>query len=114
MKDFLKVMKAISDPNRLKIVKMLQHKSMCVCEMRAALNVSQPAVSRHLKSLEEAGLVTSQKDGQWVNYHLTDGRNSPYVANILGNLRHWLEDDPEIYNIVKRLPDIRRENICKK
>lgn len=114
MKDFLKVTKALSDPNRLKIVKMLQHKSMCVCEMQAALNISQPAVSRHLKSLEEAVLVNSQKDGQWVNYYLTDGRNSPYVANILGNLRHWLEEDPEISDIVKRLPDIRREDICKK
>ena len=34
MKDFIKVMKALSDPNRVKIIKMLQHKSMCVCEMR--------------------------------------------------------------------------------
>ena len=36
MKIFLKVMKALSDPNRVKIVKMLQHKAMCVCELRAA------------------------------------------------------------------------------
>ena len=37
MKDFIKVMKALSDPNRVKIVKMLQHKTMCVCELREAL-----------------------------------------------------------------------------
>ncbi|MEN6486130.1 MAG: ArsR family transcriptional regulator, partial [Syntrophobacteraceae bacterium] len=35
MKDFIKVMKALSDPNRVKILKMLQHKRMCVCEMQA-------------------------------------------------------------------------------
>jgi len=54
MKEFIKVMKALSDPNRVKIVKMLQHKTMCVCEMREALQVSQPTVSKSLKILEEA------------------------------------------------------------
>jgi len=113
MKDFIKVMKAISDPNRVKIVKMLQHKVMCVCELREALQVAQPTVSKHLKALEEAGLVASSKDGQWVNYFLTDGRSSPYVANILGNLQHWLEDDQEIIDLVEKIPHIRREEVCK-
>ena len=83
MKNFIKVMKALSDPNRVKIVKMLQHKMMCVCEIQEALRVAQPTVSKHLKILEEAGMVTSSKDGQWVNYYLTDGRSSPYIANFL-------------------------------
>jgi ArsR family transcriptional regulator len=114
MKDFLKVTKAVSDSNRVKIIKMLQHKTMCVCEMREALQLAQPTVSKHLKLLEEAGLVMSYKDGIWVNYSLADGAKSPYVATILGNLRHWLDDDPDISQIVKRLPSINRENICKK
>ena len=112
MKDFLKVMKALSDPNRVKIVKMLQHKTMCVCEMRAALQVSQPTVSKHLKILEDAGLVSSKKDGLWVNYHLTDGAGSPYAASLLGNLRHWLEGESKISEIIVQLPTIRREDIC--
>lgn len=114
MKTFVKVMKALSDPNRVKIIKMLQHKMMCVCEMREALQVAQPTVSKHLKVLEEAGLVSYHKDGVWINYHLADGSSSPYVASLLGNLRHWLEDEPEVAEIVKKLPAIRRENICKK
>jgi ArsR family transcriptional regulator len=40
MKNFIKVMKALSDPNRVKIVKMLQHKMMCVCELREALELA--------------------------------------------------------------------------
>jgi len=114
VRDFLKVMKALSDPNRVKIIKMLQHKMMCVCEMREALQVSQPAVSKHLKLLEDAGLVSFQKDGLWVNYHLTGGSGSPYVASLLGNLRYWIEDDKEIADLVEKLPTIRREDICKK
>lgn len=114
MREFTKVMKALSDVNRVKIVKMLQHKSMCVCEVQAALGISQPAVSKHLRVLEEAGLVRFQKDGLWVNYYLTDGSSSPYVATLLGNMRHWLEDDAEIGRLVQKLPTIQREDVCKR
>jgi ArsR family transcriptional regulator len=107
-------MKAISDPNRVKIVKMLQQKMMCVCELQGALGISQPSVSKHLKVLEEAGLVGYQKDGLWVNYYLTDGRSSPYAANLLGNIKHWLEDDPEIVELFKKVPLLDREELCKK
>ena len=114
MKDFIKVMKALSEPNRVKIVKMLQNKLLCVCEMQASLGIAQPSVSKHLKILEDAGFVDSKKDGLWVNYHLTNGAVSPYAAALLGNLRHWLEQDREIGKLVEELPNIRRENICKK
>jgi ArsR family transcriptional regulator len=114
MKDFVKVAKALSDPNRVKIIKMLQYKMMCVCEIREALHLAQPTVSKHLKILENAGLVASQKDGLWVNYYLTDGRSSPYAAAILGNLRHWLDDDPQIRSLAERVPNIRREDVCRR
>ena len=114
MKAFVKVMKALSDPNRVKIIKMLQHKVMCVCEIQAALRIAQPSVSKHLKILEEAGIVTFRKDGMWVNYQLADGSASPYAANLLGSLRHWLEDDSEVAEIVRKLSSIRREDICRK
>ena len=114
MKSFIKVMKALSDPNRVKIVKMLQQKNLCVCEMQSALGISQPNVSKHLKILEEAGLVDYQKDGLWVNYFLADGRTSPYAANAIGNLKHWLEDDPEIVDLVQKVPFLNREELTAK
>jgi ArsR family transcriptional regulator len=114
VQEFIKIMKALSDPNRVKIIKMLQAKSMCVCEMQAALGIAQPTVSNHLKVLEEAGLVTSHKDGPWVNYFPTDGGSTPYAASLLGNLKHWLKDDPEISGLLENVPGIRREEICKR
>jgi len=114
MKDFIKVMKALSDPNRVKIIKMLQHKTMCVCEMREALDVSQPTVSKNLKILEEAGIVDFKKEGLWVDYHLTDGSKSPYAASLLGNLRHWLENEAEVKELIEKIPRIRREEVCKR
>jgi ArsR family transcriptional regulator len=114
MKAFTKVMKALSDPNRVKIIKLLQQKSMCVCELQAALQIAQPGVSKHLKILEEADLVDYQKDGLWVNYYLTDGKKSPYAASVLGNLKHWLEDDPEIVDLVQKVPFLNREELTAK
>jgi len=113
MKPFIKVMKALSDPNRVKIIKMLQQRVLCVCEMKAALNIAQPTVSKHLKLLEDAGLVESDKEGLWVNYRLTNGNSSPYAATVLGNLRHWLNEDKQIEDLVKKLPSIHREDVCK-
>jgi ArsR family transcriptional regulator len=113
MKDFIKVMKALSDPNRIKIIKLLQQKTMCVCELQGALKIAQPSVSKHLKLLEEAGLVDYKKEGLWVNYYLADGKASPYAASLLGNLKHWLENDPEISDLVEIVPFLNREELCK-
>jgi ArsR family transcriptional regulator len=114
VKDFIRVMKALSDPNRVKVVKMLQQREMCVCEIQMALGIAQPTVSKHMKVLEDAGLVWSKKEGLWVNYHLADGRESPYAANLLGNLKHWLHEDADIRDLLNRSPGILREDIRRK
>ncbi len=114
MKNFIRVMKALSDPNRVKIVKMLQRKEMCVCELTAALEIAQPTVSSHLKMLEEAGLVRSRKEGLWVNYLPAAGEGNLYAAALLAELSGWLAGDPEIEPLLTKLPTIRREEICKK
>ncbi|CAB5081811.1 Arsenical resistance operon repressor [Olavius algarvensis associated proteobacterium Delta 3] len=112
MKEFIKVMKALSDPNRVKMIKLLQRRVLCVCEIQASLGLAQSTASKHLKILEDAGLITYSKDGLWVNYRLADGARNPYVANLLGNLRHWLEEDIEVAALIAKLPEIRRETIC--
>jgi len=114
MKSFLKVMKALSDPSRVKIVKMLQHQMMCVCEIQAALKVAQSTASKHLQILEDAGLIRSKKEGLWVNYRVADGSESPYAASLIGSLKHWLDTDKGVQDLMERLPNINRETICKK
>jgi len=114
MKEFLKVMKALSDPGRVKIMKMLQRRVMCVCEIQEALGIAQSTASKHLKTLEDAGLIRFFKEGLWVNYSLTDGGKNPFAANLIGNMKHWLEDDPDVAGLMKRLPGIKRENICRR
>lgn len=112
MNAFIRVAKALSDPNRVKILKMLQKRTMCVCEIQDALHIAQPTVSKHLKQLEDAGLVSSVKDGLWVNYRLEG--NNPYASSILGNLRHWMEDDPSISEALERASAADRDEITRK
>ena len=114
MKPFLRAMKALSDPSRVKIMKMLQNRVMCVCEIQAAIQFAQSTTSKHLQILEDAGLITSKKDGLWVNYMIADGSESPYAASLIGSLKHWLDDDTEIKALIEQLPAINRENICRK
>jgi ArsR family transcriptional regulator len=114
MKQFIKVMKALSDPNRVKMVKILQSRPLCVCEIKETLGIAQSTASKHLKLLEDAGLVRRFKDGLWVNYSLADGSDSPYSANMIGNLKHWLDDDDDIRDLNQILPSINREDIVSK
>lgn len=112
MKQFVKVMKGLSDPSRVKILKILQLKELCVCEIRALLNLAQPTISKHLKLLEEAGLVESRKEKLWVNYRLASGTDNIYAATALHNLQGWLDDDAEIKALLTMVPIIDRADIC--
>lgn len=113
MKNFIKVMKALSEPNRVKIIKMLQQRdSMCVCELRTILKLAQPTVSKHLKVLEEAGLIVFEKDKLWVNYRLHPTGDSIYSAAMLAHLQNWLNEAPEIAELNRLLPEIDRKAIC--
>ncbi|VEN75253.1 Transcriptional regulator, ArsR family [Candidatus Desulfarcum epimagneticum] len=114
MKAFVRVMKALSDPNRVKMMKMLQSRPLCVCEIKEALGIAQSTASKHLKILEDADLVKSFKDGLWVNYSLSDGSDSPYSAGMIGNLKRWLENEPEIRKLNETLPGIDRFDIVGK
>ena len=64
------VFKALSDPTRLKIMYLLEHGDLCVCEIMAVLEIPQSTISHHLNVLKNAGLLKSQKDGIWIQYQL--------------------------------------------
>jgi len=64
--------KALADEIRLRILKLLEIREMCVCEVMVALDLTQPTASHHLGILENAGLVKNRKDGKWVFYSIAD------------------------------------------
>lgn len=70
LKKLANVLKALSDPTRLKIIALLQTRDCCVCELVPVFGISQPAISKHLSRLKQVDLVTETRRGQWVFYSL--------------------------------------------
>lgn len=66
-----KVFQALSDPNRLMIIEMLQSKERCACEILADLKIAQSTLSHHMKILCDSGLVDSSRHGKWMHYSLS-------------------------------------------
>jgi ArsR family transcriptional regulator len=67
-----KVMKALSDPNRLRIIDILSCGERCACDILEHFDFTQPTLSHHMKVLMECGIVNSRKEGQWSYYSLNN------------------------------------------
>ena len=80
-----KQLKAVSDPNRLKLLACLKNGELCACDFVDVLNVSQPAVSQQLKKLKEAGIIVERPAGVWKHYRLNDDLPS-YIQAIIDQL----------------------------
>jgi ArsR family transcriptional regulator, arsenate/arsenite/antimonite-responsive transcriptional repressor len=106
------VFKALSDPNRIRIVKMLEARELCVCEVREVLGLSNSTVSKHLSILRDANLITDSKDGKWVNYQLNDKSESPLVRAQLELVKKSFTDDEHVQSDRKRLFKVDRNLIC--
>lgn len=115
MKHFIRTMKALSDPNRVRVLKLLQEEELCVCEIQEFLQLAQSTVSRHMKTLEDAGLVEHRRQGTWIMYSLPRHPESVYGVTMLENLKEWLEDDKELQKM-RHNRDIVMQNSknCKK
>jgi ArsR family transcriptional regulator, arsenate/arsenite/antimonite-responsive transcriptional repressor len=96
LKHSARLFKALSDETRLRILKMLELRPLCVCEIQYVLKGSQPNVSHHLKTLSDAGLVESKKDGLWVDYRLPDKPETPLHAAALSMVKQGLTRDPVV------------------
>ncbi len=77
MEDYVIFFKGLSDKTRLRIIWLLMKANtrLCVCEIMDSLNENQYNVSRHLKSLKNAGFLKEEKEGRWVYYSLIDLKN---------------------------------------
>ncbi|MEJ2696380.1 MAG: metalloregulator ArsR/SmtB family transcription factor [Candidatus Sulfobium sp.] len=72
MQELLNIFKALSDETRLRILKLLEHSELCVCDIVAALDTVQPKISFHLATLKAAGLLKDRRQGRWTHYRLDD------------------------------------------
>ncbi|MDQ7816198.1 MAG: metalloregulator ArsR/SmtB family transcription factor [Melioribacteraceae bacterium] len=114
MENKVKFFKAISDPNRLRVLKMLQTKPLCVCEITNVLRLAASTVSQHLKILKEAGFIIEEKDGKWVNYLINPHPGDPRISSFLTSLDFWIAEEALIISDKKKVMESDRNIICAK
>ena len=89
MEELAQKYKALSEGTRLRIMALLGHGELCVCDLMAVLDLPQSTVSRHLASLRHAGLVRGERRGKWMYYRLVEAGDS-LTRDLLTLLAHHL------------------------
>lgn len=83
--DYAKIIKALSDSSRLKIIDILSCGEKCACELLEEFNFTQPTLSHHMKVLIDCGFVEYRKEGQW-NYYTLNTTNCNKLILFLMNI----------------------------
>ena len=111
MEQLSRIYSMLSDRNRLRILKLLESRPMCVCELTCVLGIRQPSVSRHLKKLKETGLVGSRTNSCWQEYFIAPKRDE-HSRITMKNLSLWLNDHPVVIQDLKKAAQADRRNLC--
>jgi len=111
MERLSQIYEMLSDKNRLRILKLLEEKPLCVCELTHVLGIRQPSVSRHLKKLKETGLIESRQDRQWHEYFINH-KGDEYSRMLMSLLSGWINHDPVIAEDIKKADQTCRESLC--
>ena len=102
-KKLYRAFKALGEPTRLKIVKMLAQGSFCVCELSEYLDMLQPRISQHLKILKDEGLVRENRESYWVYYSLDKKAFHRLWHDFMSYLDTDLKTLGEFAEVVKRM-----------
>lgn len=84
---YAKIMKALSDQNRVKILDLLSCGSLCACDILEHFDFTQPTLSHHIKVLVEAGLVDTEKKGLWHHYSVNQDNADRLIQNTMSLLQ---------------------------
>lgn len=112
MRDLVKIFKALSDQNRLLILKLLQVRPLCVCEITDVLGLATSTVSKHLSILRDAGFIEDQKDGKWVYYKLTENASDERIFVLLEVLPGWMARYPELEEFEGKARKVNKNALC--
>lgn len=108
------VFKALGEPTRLKIIRLLADRELCVCDLEEIMQISQPRISQHLKVLKHAGLVNERKEGQRSICSL----NKELLNNTMDEFKNYIHQPlamiPELAEEYSRMPSIMGESCMKK
>ena len=112
MESFIEITKAISDPNRVRILMALRAGELCVCRMIELLQLAPSTVSKHLTILKQSGLIEGRKEGRWMYYRLPQDPHS-HAWDTLNWVFESLKTSPAIRDDKTRLAKIMKIDVEK-
>ena len=105
MELYIKVFKALGEPTRLKILRLLSVRPMYVCELESVLGISQPRISQHLRVLKEATILRETKEAQktfyMLNWDIMEGVINDFLEFLRVDIRQLLEFKEECSRMEK-------------
>jgi ArsR family transcriptional regulator len=111
-RSLVKTYKALAESNRLRILKMLEIRPLCVCEITEILQLATSTVSKHLYLLREADLIIDRKEGKWVNYQINDDPDPMVAGWLLSHLAGLLADDETVRQDAEQVKTVNRHQLC--
>ena len=108
MKDLTNLFKALADGTRLKIIGLLLERELCVCEIVDILGMSQPRISRHLKILEQAGILHSWREGKWAHYTI-EKEMPDYCKTLLSGAKEGLYQNKMVKIDLQKIKKVKRK-----
>ena len=112
MRDFMAITKALSDPNRVRILLALRQGELCVCQITELFGFAPSTVSKHLSILHHAHLILSRKSERWVYYRLADKAAPIVVREALDWVHKSLAKTDETKADAKKLKQILQTDLA--
>jgi ArsR family transcriptional regulator len=112
MEDIAQIYKALSEQMRLRILMLLTHGELCVCDLMAVLEEPQSKVSRHVAYLKNSGLIKGKRVGTWMHYFLKEPLEGLAAAHVEFLKRElsgldWARDD------VEKMKEVQARKLCE-
>jgi ArsR family transcriptional regulator, arsenate/arsenite/antimonite-responsive transcriptional repressor len=107
VKTALAITKALSDPNRIRALLMLEEQDLCVCQILEILGLAPSTVSKHLSILAHAGLIETRKEGRYIHCRLPEpGEADASAHRAIAWVKETLASDPQIAADRERLREV--------
>ena len=111
MRDAIKTLKAMADPTRLRILRLLLQRDLCVCELMFILKMEQSLVSHHMRVLRDAGIAEDVRDGRWIIYRVPEEARMLLEGLLAGALQERIGFLREASGDSQKLESCIRENV---
>ena len=110
MEEILNAIKALADRHRIRALSALYGQELCLCNLQDLLGLVPSSVSRHMAILQEAGFVTSRKNGKWTYFSLAPLEGNAPGISLLRWVLESLEEDPATLADRERVRQLKKKD----